>query len=428
MLPTIFLKPTYRTNIQGLNIELWVSQRKLPYFSKSDALIVPVAPDLKMVFGIAKIARDYGANTIQYEANDAAPLAPGQAFIGAGARYRYKYTALAVIFDEFKRTNPPLMAEAIRTAMLQARRKGAESVVIPDMTENLLAQPNWITDEQRRSTAEVVARLTMDAIAVSRGTLSTVRIWVWDPRNKDAFLGELHKLEQEGLAARAQGVLPEAEIAAEDAAMERPDWVEYGDTATIRDTKITAVFGDALRLEGDAITRATSTTLDLETPQEEMAKTLSTRILQRGGPKLVEELRSLGALSPGDAALTHAGAWENVKVILHLVVRTSDFPAREDAIASSLRGALELADENEMRVLIIPNPGAGPNEYPPELALSEVLEVISEYLNTVDRNSGIEQIFLVGEDWEAEAALRRALARFLPAPIAIPLPTLGGEH
>ena len=163
--PTIVILPRYRATLHDLTIELFVSQRKLPLLAGADALIVPVGPDLKMVFGVAKMARDRGADIVQVEANRVAPLNPGDAFVGTGARYRYKYTALAVIFDESKRTSAEIITQAVTTAVTKLRAVGAKSVVIADMTENLLAQPNWITQEQRRKTAAITAKIMIDAIA-----------------------------------------------------------------------------------------------------------------------------------------------------------------------------------------------------------------------------------------------------------------------
>src|SRR5215470_13239864 len=115
----IFYRPVQTVNVQGTTLELWVSRRKMPFFMHADAILVPVAPDLKMVFGVAKLIRDFGANAVQYEANQAAPLPPGQAFIGTGGRYRFRFTALAVIFDEVKRTSPDLVMQAVQNAMQQ---------------------------------------------------------------------------------------------------------------------------------------------------------------------------------------------------------------------------------------------------------------------------------------------------------------------
>ena len=193
-LPTFLVLPRYRATLRDLTIELLVSQRKLPLLAGADGLIVPVGPDLKMVFGVAKMARDRGADIVQVEANRVAPLMPGDAFVGTGAKYRYKYTALAVIFDENKRTSPAIITQAVTTAVNKLRDAGAKSVVIADMTENLLAQPNWITQEQRRTTAAITAKIMIDAIVACGTNARTVKIWCSEPDNAQFFVEELKRL------------------------------------------------------------------------------------------------------------------------------------------------------------------------------------------------------------------------------------------
>ena len=204
--PTILVMPKYRAVLQDLTIELYVSQRKLPFLAGADALIVPVGPDLKMIFGVAKMARDRGADIVQVEASRVAPLRPGDAFIGTGARYRYKYTALAVIFDESKRTSAEIIVRAVTTAVAKLRAAGARSVVLADMTENLLAQPNWITPEQRRKTAAITAKIMVDAIVACGKNAKTVKIWCSEPDNAPFFVEELkhiHDRERRAQAALA---------------------------------------------------------------------------------------------------------------------------------------------------------------------------------------------------------------------------------
>ena len=199
----ITLMPKKRISLPDLTIELWVSQRSLPMLLIGNAIIVPTAPDLKMVFGVAKMVRDMGADAVQYEANAAAPIEPGHAFIGTGAKFRYKFTALAVIFDRSKRTSQAYISSAISDAMRQLRAKGAKSVVVPDMTENLLSQPNWITDEQRQETAAIAARMLVDAVVAAGSNIKVVRIWVWDPSLAHLYISELDRLKKRQQPAAA---------------------------------------------------------------------------------------------------------------------------------------------------------------------------------------------------------------------------------
>lgn len=187
-------KPRKTVQLGDFTIELWVRERKYP--RGADAIIVPVAPDLKMVTGIAKWVRDATANRIQYEAEQAAPLPPGEAFAGSGGRYRFKITALAVVMDEYKRTTPEWMVRAITRAMELANEKGAETCILPDMTEDLLRQPQSISEEERRKTCEGVASALVNAAANASDYVELVRIWVWRKGVEDIYIRELERLQK----------------------------------------------------------------------------------------------------------------------------------------------------------------------------------------------------------------------------------------
>jgi O-acetyl-ADP-ribose deacetylase (regulator of RNase III) len=190
-------RPHTHVRLGDTTVELWVSPRRLPMLLVADAAIAPVAPDLKMVFGIAKMLRDYGADRAQYEANKVAPLQPGEAFVTSGAKYHFKYTILAVIFDNQKRTSPGIIRQAVRTGVQLATQRGAKTILLPDMTENLLSQPNWITEEQRRATAQSTAAMMAEAVRACRGMVKKVKIWVWEPAHVAAYEREIKRLGSE---------------------------------------------------------------------------------------------------------------------------------------------------------------------------------------------------------------------------------------
>ncbi len=193
----VAMLPKKRVSLPDLTIDLWVAQRQLPMLLRADAIIAPTGPDLKMVFGVSKMIRDMGADAVQYEANLVAPLGAGDAFVGTGARFRYKYTALAVIFDDNKRTSQATISQALACSMRKLRESGAKSVIVPDITENLIAQPNWITPEQRAQTAKITARLLVDAILASGSNVKKVKIWVTDPANTVYYVEELNRLKKQ---------------------------------------------------------------------------------------------------------------------------------------------------------------------------------------------------------------------------------------
>lgn len=417
----IFYRPVQTVTVQGTTLELWVSRRKMPYFMHADAILVPVAPDLKMVFGVAKLIRDFGANAVQYEANKAAPLPPGQAFIGTGGRYRFQYTVLAVIFDEVKRTTPDYILQAVRSAMQQAHRKGARSLIFPDMTENLLTQPTWITPEQRHQTAEITARIMLDAILASRGIIPTVKIWCWEPANADVFIKELKRLAIEGWDENA--ALTKATEVPAPAASERPNWLEYGQTGRIKNTSLPVVFGELQRIEADAFLRPTSVTLERDEKETAPSdiETPGTRLVKRAGPALEKEMQAVGSLPLGGATLTGAGALENVRHIIHLGCRAHGAPATAEALWDSVQAALVLADANHLKTLILPNLGAGKNDYPIETAAPLALEAILNYARHLARRSkksGIETIYLFADNPREEDAWNEAVKKYVPSPYA----------
>jgi O-acetyl-ADP-ribose deacetylase (regulator of RNase III) len=187
-------RPYKTVQLRDFTIELWVRERKYP--RGADAIIVPVAPDLKMVTGIAKWVRDATANRVQYEADRVAPLPPGEAFVGSGGKYRFKIAALAVVMDEYKRTTPEWIIQATTRAMELANEKGAETCVLPDMTEDLLRQPQSISEEERRKTCEGIAPALVQALIKASNSMELVRIWVWRRGVEDIYLKELERLQE----------------------------------------------------------------------------------------------------------------------------------------------------------------------------------------------------------------------------------------
>lgn len=193
-------RPLKSVDLGDTTIELWVLENRLP--TTADAILVPVAPDLAMVAGIAKWVRDTTANAVQYEAQRVAPLPPGEAFVGSGGKYRYQVAALAVVMDEQKRTKPEWIRDAVRRAMQLACEQDAQTCLVPDMTQDLLRQPQTITEEQRRATCEPIARATIEGILAAGDSMEVVKIWVWRKGVEDIYLRELERLEasENGLA------------------------------------------------------------------------------------------------------------------------------------------------------------------------------------------------------------------------------------
>ena len=196
-------RPLKSVRIGDTEIELWERERKMP--GGADAIVVPVAPDLKMSTGIAKWVRDATANAVQYEALKVAPLPPGEVFVGSGGKFRFGTTALAVVMDGQKRTSPEWIREGLASALVRLREAGAHTVLLPDMTEDLLQQPKSISDEQRKSTCRPVARAMVDGILASDTDYDTIRIWAWRG-NRDIWLEELNALAEDIRTGQARPV------------------------------------------------------------------------------------------------------------------------------------------------------------------------------------------------------------------------------
>ena len=187
-------RPLKRLQLGDTLIELWERERKLP--GGADGIVVPVAPDLKMSAGIAKQVKDWTANNVQYEALKVAPLEPGEVFVGSGGKFRSDATALAVVMDGQKRTSPEWIRDGVARALVKLREHDAHSVLLPDMTEDLLQQPKTITAEQRAMTARPVARAMVDGILQSDTDYDVIKIWAWRG-NRDVWVEELNALAED---------------------------------------------------------------------------------------------------------------------------------------------------------------------------------------------------------------------------------------
>ena len=176
-----------------LAVELWGGDwYRAP---KADAVIVPVASDMQMYTPVAKWVRDATAYEVQDQANRVAPMKPGEAFVGVGGKYRFKMAALAVVMDDQKRTTDEWVSAAIERAIRLVAEHGAQTVVVPDMTEDWIRHPQTITAEQRRQTAEVVAPAVLKGIVNAGDVVDEVKIWAWNPQNREVYIREIERLE-----------------------------------------------------------------------------------------------------------------------------------------------------------------------------------------------------------------------------------------
>ena len=192
-------KPRLSVRLGETVVDLWVRERRLPCMS--EAILAPVATDMKMVAGIAKWIRDSTAGRVQNQALAHAPAAPGTGFVGAGGRYRFGMAALAVVMDEAKRWSPETVEQGVAAAIRAARMAGAGTILIPDLTDDLLSQPRRADLEVRRETCRVATRAMLQAIASTRSEMHRVGIWVWRTGVEDIVLDEITQLAAASRAA-----------------------------------------------------------------------------------------------------------------------------------------------------------------------------------------------------------------------------------
>lgn len=107
--------------------------------------------------------------------------------------------ALAVVMDDTKRVSTGNIAAGIAKAACLARDHGAKTLALPDMTEDLLRQPRWVTDEQRRETCRAIASAMIEGIARQNGAVPTVRIWVWQSATQSVWIEEFDRVAKTGV-------------------------------------------------------------------------------------------------------------------------------------------------------------------------------------------------------------------------------------
>ncbi len=187
------VKPIQQLKWDGKVVDILVSERRFPRMAES--VIVPVAPNLKMSYGIAKWVRDATAGKFQIEAERAAPLAPGDAFAGSGGKYRFQHAIVAVVMDETKRYTAEWIEKSVQSALRLAAERHAHSCLVADMTDDLMRQPQWLSLEERKAICKPVAMAILQGVRKAATSPEEVAIWVWRSDYKDIWMEALSSLE-----------------------------------------------------------------------------------------------------------------------------------------------------------------------------------------------------------------------------------------
>lgn len=198
---TTAAKPLWSRRIRGTRFELWSTGRVLP--RRTDLVVVPVSPELKLIAGAALWVRGVTAGAAQRDADRHAPARPGTAVLVSGARYRFHRAALAVVMDSEKRYADEWVRAALQSAVAQARNEGLSSLTVLDWLDDLGRQPRLQDATYRRKTAEELAPLMADALLALAGEVPVVRLWVRHPDAADVYRDALAACAESAQAVRA---------------------------------------------------------------------------------------------------------------------------------------------------------------------------------------------------------------------------------
>jgi O-acetyl-ADP-ribose deacetylase (regulator of RNase III) len=117
-------------------------------------------------------------------------------------------------------------------------------------------------------------------------------------------------------------------------------------------------------------------------------------IHSKGGPRIMEECRRIGACPIGGAVITTGG---NLKArhVIHAVgpIYNGDDKHDADLLRSAYQSSLKLAAENNLKSISFPSISTGAFGYPMNLAAPVAVKAIYDFL--VPNNHGLELVRLV---------------------------------
>ena len=162
--------------------------------------------------------------------------------------------------------------------------------------------------------------------------------------------------------------------------------------------KIEIVRGDITKLDVDAIVNATNTTLL-------GGGGVDGAIHRAAGPELLAECRTLGGCRPGEAKMTR-GYRLSARFIIHTVGPIWRGGKNDEArtLANCYRSSLQLAVENEIKIVAFPAISCGAYGYPIKEAAQIAFKATREFLAVSDELQRV--IFAVWDEDVYDAYLQ----------------------
>ena len=156
-------------------------------------------------------------------------------------------------------------------------------------------------------------------------------------------------------------------------------------------TIVKIIMGDITKLQVDAIVNGVNMTLL-------GGGAIDAAIHKAAGPKLMEDLKSLGGCKTGEAKITD-GHDLLAKKIIHTVppVWIDGNSLEEEDLINCYKNSLELAIRNKLKTVAFPAIGTGAFRFPVERAFQVALESIRKFTGY---SEAIDEIFLVAFDQE----------------------------
>ncbi len=173
-------------------------------------------------------------------------------------------------------------------------------------------------------------------------------------------------------------------------------------TFRIEDTRIEIVQGDLTLQDVDAIVNAANNDLRL-------GGGVAGAIARRGGPSIQAECDRMGPIRVGESAITGGGDIK-ARWVIHAASMELGGRTTAEALRSSTRSSLEIANSKQLGSMAFPAVGTGIARFPIDQCARIMLEEVAAHCR---RGTSLRDIRFVLFGQEAEAAFKAEAGRQL---------------